>query len=281
MSAADLFEDLQSLSVDAPISLWTVDNSINGGSIYRFHSANQTGLSSDILFNGITYTAAPVMVRGVEETSSGKPRPTMIVGTQAAIELGLLTDPSGLLGAKATRIKTLAKYLDDGASPDPTSVYPSVSYFVEQLSEFTDTLATYRLADPTELPGVKLPRQRMLANLCSTCYRGETCQYTGDPVTDTSGVSFGAGPFTDRGTWSDATADYVADDYVTINSPDGSPMVWVALQSVPTGTRPGSSGSSAYWSLDVCFKRVADCELHFDAADGLPFDAFPGLARLG
>ncbi len=282
MSTSDLFEDLQELEVDAMVELWTIDNSANGGATYRFHSSRKTGVSSDIDFNSITYSAAPIEVSDIEETSTGKPRSLMTIGTQAALELGLLTDPNLLLGATATRIKTLAQYLDDGDTPDPTSIYPTVSLVVEQLEDFTDTLAKFRLVDPSEVPGEKLPRQRMMSNLCSACYRGETCQYAGDPVRDATNTSFGAGPFTDRGAWSSSTSDYVADDFVSVTNPDGAPSVWVALQAVPAGTIPGAAGSAAYWSLDTCFKKIEDCELRFDADTvGLNFDAFPGLAKIG
>lgn len=279
--SATLFSDLQELEVDAPVALWTVDNAINGGVTYRFHSSNQNGVDTDIVFDGVTYTATPISVSGVEMTGQGKPKPKLSIGTLGAVGLGLLEDFDLLLGASCTRIKTLAKYLDNGSNPDTTAVWPTVKFFVEHLESVTDTVAIYRLADPTELPNVKIPRQVVLTNLCSACYRGETCQYAGDPVRDGTNASFGAGPFTDRGTWSAATSNYVADDFVSINNPDGTPFVWVALQAVPTGLRPGSTGSASYWSLDTCFKKVTDCELRFNAATvGLPFDAFPGAARV-
>lgn len=278
--SATLFSDLQQLEVDAPVSLWIVDNSVNGGLIYYFHSSNANGIDTDLVFDGVTYAATPITVTGVEQTGQGKPKPKMSIGTLGAVGLGLLADFDLLLGASVTRIKTLAKYLDDGASPDTTAVWPTVKYFVEHLESVTDTVAVYRLADPTELPSVKIPRQVVLTNLCSACYRGETCQYAGNPVTDGNGAAF-VGPFVDRGTWSSAASDYVAKDYVSINNPDGTPFVFVALQAVPTGLRPGSTGADAYWSLDSCLKRIADCELRFNAqTEGLNLDAFPGVARI-
>lgn len=284
MSAA-LFEDLQQMEVDAPIELWQVDNTANGGITYYFHSANTNGVTSDLDHDSITYSATALTVTGLGMTSQSKQKPKMAIGTAVAVVLNLLVDTDLLLGAKVTRIKTLAKYLDAGATPDATAIEPTVIFYVEQLESADESVVTYRLADPSDLPQVMLPRQIVTANLCTTCYRGETCQYAGDPVTDEDNSSFGVGPFTDRGTWNAATADYVADDYVSINSPDGNPVVFVVpsafVGSVTAGLRPLSTGSDLAWQMDVCHKKTDDCELRFNAQTvGLPFDAFPGVARL-
>lgn len=283
--SADLFTSLQELEVDAIVELWTVDNTVNGGTTYYFHSSNKNGLDTTITFDGVDYVATPINITGVEMSGAGKPRPKMAIGTLGAVGLGLLADFDLLLGATVTRTKTLAKYLDDGSEADTTAVWPTSVFFVEHLESVDDTVAVYRLADPTELPQVKIPRQVVLTNLCSACYRGETCQYAGDPVTDDTNATFGAGPFTDRGTWNATTADYVADDFVSINNPDGTPFVFVVpsvfVGSVAVGLRPGSSGSDLAWKLDTCFKKVADCELRFNSQTvGLNFDAFPGSARI-
>lgn len=286
MPASDLFRHLQQLEADADISLWTIDNSANGGTVYYFHSSNKNGIDTDLVHNSITYAATAIDISGIEQNGQTKPRPRMTLATLAAVQLGLLSDPDLLLGASCTRIKTRAKYLDAGSNPDPTAIEPTAKFFVQRLEKVVSkTSTTYQLSEPSDLPQTNVPRRRINANLCGVAYRGDVCQYAGDPKTDASGATFGAGPWTDRGTWAAATSNYVADDYATINSPDGVPFVWVVpaalVGSVPAGTRPGSTGSTSYWVLDVCLKRIADCGLRFDAAGaGLNFGGFPGAAQV-
>jgi lambda family phage minor tail protein L len=281
MSSADLFEDYQGLSVDAEVSLWTIDNTINGGTIYYFHSQEITGTSTDLTFDGQAYTAAPVLVKGVELNGNTSPRPKLSISTLAAVQLGLLEDPSLLLDAKCTRIRTLAKYLDGEPGADVTSIQDTIVFFVEHLESSTNEITIYKLAEPTELPDTNVPRQIVTTNLCQAQYRGETCQYAGDPLTNSAGIAF-TGTFVDRSTWSATTSDYVAEDFVTLTSPDGTPFVFVALQSVPVAVRPGSSGAALYWSLDICRRTIAACKTRFPthASIGLNFDAFPGSAKL-
>lgn len=272
-----VFRAAQELDVDAPIELWTVDNSAKNGAVYRFHSQNKSGTDSSITFDGQVYEAAPVEVKGLKQSSNGPPRPTLSMAKALAVNLGLLVDPDLLLGAVATRVKTFAQHLPTGSDPDPTATFPTVVVYFEQLESVTDSGVTYLLSDPSALPSALFPRQNINANLCSACYRGGTCQYAGVPLTDKDGNLFTG--TTDEGTWDFQTA-YAQDDYISIVNQDGVPFVWVALIAVPAGVRPGSLGSDLYWSLDSCNKLLDDtgCKLRFTAAEGYPFDAFPGAS---
>ena len=276
--SASLFKSLQELQVDAQIELWTVDNSAKNGAIYRFHGQDQTGTDSAIEFDGQTYEAAPIEVTGIKQTSNGNPNPKLTIAKRLAVNLGLLVDPNLLLDATCTRVKTLAQYLPQGSSPDPTAVYPSVSFHIERLEVVTDQTVVYVLSDPTALPDVKLPGQTVHTNLCAACYRGPSCQYAGPPVTSRSGALFG--PTVDRGTWDPATA-YAQSDRVDILNPEGTPFAWVALQAVPAGIRPASLGADLYWELDSCASTISACKLRFDEqTEGLNFDNFPGASRV-
>ena len=87
---------------------WTEEN------LY-FH-AGTNGIPTSIVFGGITYTAAPVEADGFEKTGRGTlPRPTLRVANVNNAITSLMhraTNPIDPLMAKATRIKTMKKFID-------------------------------------------------------------------------------------------------------------------------------------------------------------------------
>ena len=81
---------------------------------YYFHNGTNTNGNSNLVFNNIEYTKMPIEAEGFEFNGKQTPRPRLrisnILGTFTTI---LLTLPQGLEGAKVTRVRTLARYVDN------------------------------------------------------------------------------------------------------------------------------------------------------------------------
>jgi lambda family phage minor tail protein L len=273
--------DVQLLEVDAVVQLFILDGTDKGGDVYRFHREQaKTGanLTGDLAWDGITYNARPIRVEGLDMKTDGtKARPKLRIANVEALVSGLMIDFDDLIGWKLTRKRTLAKYLDDGASPDPTQRFADdIYYIVQPESEDPRGEVVFALGDPSDLPGIFIPLRKFSATYCGTEYRGEVCQYAGDPLAELDGTTI-TGPFVDRGTWSKIVSNYVAKDVVTVVGPGGVPHVFCARGAVPTGTHPSNS---THWAADRCTKKIARCKLTHGADNELPFDAFLALARI-
>ena len=110
----------------------------------------------NIVWAGNTYQAFPVEAEGFEYNGSGQlPRPKIrvsnIMGTITAI---MLTTP--LEGAKVTRIRTMARYLDAVnfpggvnplGTPDPTASFPAEIFYIDRKSAETRDVVEFELAD--------------------------------------------------------------------------------------------------------------------------------------
>lgn len=276
-----LASDVQLLEVDAVVQLFTLDGTAKGGDVYRFHREQaKTGsnLTGDLAWGGITYNPRPIRIEGLDIKADGtKARPKLRIANVEALVSGLIIGFDDLIGWKLTRKRTLAKYLDDGATPDTTQRFADdVYYIVQKESEDPRGEVVFVLGDPSDLPGISIPLRKFSAIYCGAEYRGEVCQYAGDPVAELDGTPI-TGPFVDRGIWDKTVANYVAKNVVTLLSPDGVPHVFCARGAVPTGTHPSNS---TYWAADRCTKKLPRCELTFGDDAELPFDAFLALQRI-
>lgn len=173
--------DLQGQEVDSSV-LDLFELTTVSGTFY-FHS----GLGSDLAdiqfrdkvspFTVRTYNAIPMILDGVEMSSSGAPnRPTLSIANvtnDLKTELGI-TNYDKLVGATLVRRQTLEKYLV-GQSPDqsnPPIEMPSVSYRIDRVSRETNLAVTFELAVIYDLEGVQLPRRKVVGKYCSWMYQG-------------------------------------------------------------------------------------------------------------
>lgn len=104
--------EIQKLEPSAIVELFEMDASSFGGDLLRFH-AGTNGLTTNVVWQGNTYTAFPIQASGFDYSGNGQlPRPKLqVANLTGAITLLVLTYDD-LLGAKITRKRTLAKYLD-------------------------------------------------------------------------------------------------------------------------------------------------------------------------
>ena len=135
---------LQEINPGAVIELFTLqlDATLHGSTtIYRFHNGSNLNANGEIVWAGNTYLRFPIICEGFEFTGTGTlPRPTIsvsnIFGTLTAImqNVNQTTVGNDLNGAKLTRIRTLARFLD-AVNFAPTT---------------TTTTSTQTVADPSD-----------------------------------------------------------------------------------------------------------------------------------
>jgi lambda family phage minor tail protein L len=189
---------LQEIAPGAIIELFQLElNAAQHGvnETYYFHAGVNADDSGDIVWDGQEYIRYPIEAIDFAYTGTGQlPRPKMrvsnIFGTITAILLSL---PDGLLGAKVTRIRTLARYIDAVnfpggvnplGTPDPTAEFPREIYYVDRKSTETRDVVEFELAAVFDLAGIRAPKRQCIANICQWVYRSAECSYTGSSYFD-------------------------------------------------------------------------------------------------
>ena len=185
--------DLQAISPSAIIELFTLElNALQHGvtTTYRFHAGTSLNSNGELVWAGNSYTRFPVEAEGFAYEGKGSlPRPKIrcsnILGTITSILLSL---PKGLEGAKVTRIRTLARYIDavnfpggvnPYGTPDPTAEFPREVYYVDRKAAETRDVVEFELAAAFDLIGVRAPKRQCISNICQWVYRSAECGYTG------------------------------------------------------------------------------------------------------
>ena len=182
--------------------------------ILRFHN-NINIFNSYLKWQGKTYYPAPIQAEGFEVSSRGTlPTPEFTISTQSeeGVNLmGLLRHQirkfGDVIGAKVTRIRTFAKFLDvdnflkvdssgnvntsfltnmasenlgeipQGFEPDPYSELPRDIYYIERKVSENKAMLKYQLASSLDLEGLTLPKRVIFADRCMFQYRGPGCWY--------------------------------------------------------------------------------------------------------
>lgn len=185
--------EIQKLNPSAIIELFELDTTnIVGGTVLRFYPG-LNGLLNPIIWNGNEYLPFPIQVEGFEWKGSGTlPRPTIRVANVTGLFGAMVREMEDLIGAKVTRRRTFAKYLDEANFPngnpnaDPTAEVTPDVFFVNRKSSENRTMIEFELAAMLDVHGLKLPRRMIVANVCPWKYRGAECQYAGPPVADSN-----------------------------------------------------------------------------------------------
>ena len=158
--------------------------------VYRFHAGINAKQTGDVIWAGNSYMAFPIEADGFAWNGNGQlPRPSLkasnVMGSITALLLSL---PSGLEGARVTRIRTHARFLDAvnfpgnvnpwGAS-DPTSEYAREIYYVDRKKGESQEVVEFELASPFDLANVRVPKRQVLSSICLwtplECVYASTC----------------------------------------------------------------------------------------------------------
>jgi lambda family phage minor tail protein L len=181
ISLSATFSDLQSINPSAIIELFTLqlDNTLHGETtVYRFHAGSNLNANGKIVWAGNEYLRFPVQATGFAFQKGQLPRPKITVSNATGLISAILlsvnetTTGNDLTGAKVTRIRTLAKFIDavnfaDGtnATADPNAEFPQEVYSIDRKSTETREVVEFELAAPTDLAGVKIPKRQCTRSL--------------------------------------------------------------------------------------------------------------------
>lgn len=181
----EITSEVQKLAPSAVIELFELDATALGlAELVRFH-AGTNGLGNNVVWQGQTYTRYPVEITGFEISGQGQlPRPKMQVSNYLSSITSLLQQYEDLIGAKVTRKRTLAKYLDVvnftggvNVDADPAAEFPDDIFYIDRKSSENRILVEFELASSLDLAGVRLPRRQIIQNICVWQYRGAECGY--------------------------------------------------------------------------------------------------------
>ena len=194
----ELRAELASLEPSSIIELYEIETSarLHGiNEIYRFTSTvNATYGLGTIQWNTYEYWPFPIEAEGFSYSGKGTlPRPTVrVANTQGAItailaEVNAFNPGSDLIGAKFTRIRTLARFLDGAnftggvnpyGTPDPLSTMPDEVFYVDRKSLETPEVVEFELVARYDLTGIRAPKRQCLKR-CGWIYKGDGCGYAG------------------------------------------------------------------------------------------------------
>jgi len=264
--------DIYSLAPGELIELFEIDLSKvtkQDKDVFYFHSGTSV-IGSSIVWQEVEYVSFPIEITGFEYNGKGKlPSPMLKIANITGILVSLLREHEDLLGAKVTRHRTFAKYLDplcvrndNGAvavgihnetdctqlmlqepfeahtwhpneSADPTASFPDDIYYIDRKKQENRIVIEFELSTAFDVHGVKLPRRQMISNTCTWEYGPDSINRTGSA----EGCS------------------WLRNNDKMFDSSD---------QPVTDSTK------------DVCGKRVGSCELRFGETEILPYGGFPG-----
>ena len=187
----DVASEIQKLDPSAMIELYELDTTDLGGDVFKFHNGTNK-LTQNIVWQGEEYVRFPIQVEGFEISGQGQfPRPTISVSNVLSAITAILVQYKDLNGAKFTRKRTFAKYLDAINFPgnvnpteDPGVYLPDDIYWVDRKAKEDRDSVQFELSSAADLQGVNVPARTVIKSLCPWIYRGSDCGYTGIPLYD-------------------------------------------------------------------------------------------------
>ena len=222
--------------------------------ILRFHNSINV-FNSFLKWQGNTYYPAPIQGEGFETSSRGTlPTPVLMIATQGSQQdlMGLLRHQirkfGDIVGAKVTRIRTFAKYLDIdnflavnaegkvspnaledmatenlgeiplGFEPDPYAELPRDIYYIERKESENKSILRYQLSSNLDLEGIQIPKRMILANRCMFDYRGPGCWYQHKYDIESYKIASSIWSGSGAGNWANASArDQVVADGISLD----------------------------------------------------------------
>ena len=172
MIAAD-----NSLAPGEEVDLYTIDlNPIGFNTVIRFTPSRPDGGS--LWFGGKEYLSRPINITGFGRSADdAPPEPVLRVSNIDKLGNSLLMQYNDLLGAKVTRIVTYSMFLDklpDGSNnpaADPTAMKLPEIWFIEQKTNNTPLIVSWRLKSALDLNGKRIPARLVLKDVCTRAYR--------------------------------------------------------------------------------------------------------------
>ena len=176
-----IFSNLQSINPSAIIELFTLQLSTalhGANTIYRFHAGSNLNANGKIVWANNEYLRFPVQASGFAFQRGKIPRPKITISNATGLMSSILlevnntTTGNDLTGAKVTRIRTLARYLDainfadqNNPTEDSDAEFPKELYSIDRKSTENREIVEFELAAPTDLAGVRIPGRQATRNI--------------------------------------------------------------------------------------------------------------------
>ena len=202
MSLDPIISDLQKSNPSAIIELFELelDSTLHGSQTtmtYRFHAGSNLDLNGKVVWQENEYLRYPVEASGFAFQKGQLPRPQITISNALSLisavmlEVNLITAGNDLTGAKVTRIRTLAKFLDEtnfasnglfvqenstdyialedsdllsqeSVSPGTAAnnEFPREIYYIDRKVTENRNVVTFELASVSDLAGIRLPKRQ-------------------------------------------------------------------------------------------------------------------------
>lgn len=174
--------DIQGLEPGEFVELFELDCSEFGGEVLFFHGYINNG---PIEWKGDEYEPWAIEAEGFSRSGVGSlPTPVLRVGNEGAKITALCLAFDDLVGARLTRRRTFAKYLDGMPDADPTQELSPEIWIIEAKTKEDRQQVEFELKSAIDFEDQRLPARQINANFCPWVYRGAECNYTGSAMFD-------------------------------------------------------------------------------------------------
>ena len=186
IDTAPVFSDIQKVNPSSIIELFKLElkeglnyatgNPDNVTTTYRFHAGSNLDAYGDIVWNSETYQRFPVEASGFAFQRGQLPRPTITISNMGTPSMSAVllaanafTAGNDLTGAKVTRIRTMARFVDaanfSGATnpfgtPDPDAEFPREVYYIDRKSAENREVVQFELAAIFDMAGIRAPKRQ-------------------------------------------------------------------------------------------------------------------------
>ncbi len=186
IDTAPVFSDVQKVNPSSIIELFKLElkeglNYATGNpdgvtTSYRFHAGTNLNANGEIVWNSESYLRFPVEATGFAFQRGQLPRPTITISNMGTPNMSAIlvianafTAGNDLTGAKVTRIRTMARFLDaanfSGATnpfgtPDPDAEFPREVYYIDRKSAENRTVIQFELAAIFDIAGIRAPKRQ-------------------------------------------------------------------------------------------------------------------------
>ena len=169
-AAKRIRSDEQRADIGTVVELFEIDASALGGQPHRFVPGPWNG--APVTYRELVYTPTPVTLSGLGHAPGGAAvRPTLRLSRLNATVAGAVLGAESWQGARLTRLRTLARYLDGQPGKDPNRHWPAETWIVDRLASANRTEVVWELASPLDLEGRTLPGRRIVRDVCGWRYR--------------------------------------------------------------------------------------------------------------
>lgn len=150
-----------------------------------------TAGTQPVSFGGTVYQPLPIAAQDWEWSGQGAiPQPKLSVSNVGGVVAGLVIAFDDLIGAKVTRIRTFARYLDGQPQQNSSIMFEPDIFYINRKSLHDKTQIQFELATAFDEMARTIPARKILRNICGHTYRQYvnggfilgTCPYAGSAM---------------------------------------------------------------------------------------------------